>query len=1074
MSQKPTRIQHKHDTEAKWEVSELRPMSGEIIIYDADAENPYPRIKIGDGSKFPNELPFVATGEGGGGGMQGEIYTSEEKNKLKGLPTGPKLSQTLTTLEEKIDNKTVDLTDYPTFDEVTEMVDNLVDAAPGALDTLNELAAALGNDPNFATTITNELSTINDELENKVPIIYINDSEEEEYYNSCVTDGEYVFVINDPDGTMMKILYVFNEFGNPHQISYSPHFNNTKWRYKGNDGWSEWENDTETFTPELCQKLELLPTKSQLDEQFKNIKIDLPLKKGTGTESLMGINSTRANTASGEASFTFGEGNIASAKCSIATGRITKASGISSHAEGYHTEATAEYSHAEGNDSEAHGQSAHSEGIKTIAYGQASHAEGYSSTSAVEFKDLTESDVANLEQNFLTAYGKYSHAEGANTRAIGTSSHTEGVNTKAIGAQSHSEGSDTTSIGNSSHAEGKSTVAEGNYSHAEGQLTQAKAFNAHTEGYETHVYEGANNGHAEGAETEVYGENAHAEGYSTEAYASHSHVEGIGTVTETTAIGGHAEGIYTIAKGVASHAEGRGSIANAEASHAEGGNYLDKNEDSNKADDEITLENGVSYKAVLEKIVEFYNKTIQDITKDQATLDKFVASMDFNHKAIYNNPYSYTRGIHAHSEGSHTNAIGLAAHSEGYGTVAYDDATHAEGRYTYARGVASHSEGGATKATKNYAHSEGYKSEADGLAAHAEGSETKATANYAHAEGYKSEALGKGSHAEGYVTKAQGDYQHVEGKCNIIDTENQYAHIVGNGTSNVARSNAHTLDWNGNAWFAGSISANDLKLKSKNNVVYGVKPVAIDTVSYEYDYIIFDTDIMELMDSYTNEIYIIYLTNTNGKWELVADFSTNIDFELSDDEDDNWPSEPGKYWWAPYSSKNITIENTPIAFVMLAYDEDEDYGEYAQSITIEDIMNHSINGITIYGETEYKLTPEQLSDLGNPKFYKSIQTVLNERLEEEQNYMREYVDNELATFDFIKIVEQLPETGMDNRIYLVPNGENYSNDLFNEYIWADGKWEWMSAKTIEMDLTNYVPKTAFNYDATTETLTIDI
>ena len=34
----------------------------------------------------------------------------------------------------------------------------LVASAPGALDTLNELAAALGNDPNFATTVTNALS----------------------------------------------------------------------------------------------------------------------------------------------------------------------------------------------------------------------------------------------------------------------------------------------------------------------------------------------------------------------------------------------------------------------------------------------------------------------------------------------------------------------------------------------------------------------------------------------------------------------------------------------------------------------------------------------------------------------------------------------------------------------------------------------------------------------------------------------------------------------------------------------------------------------------------------------------
>ena len=35
---------------------------------------------------------------------------------------------------------------------------NLINGAPGALDTLNELAAALGNDSNYATTITNALS----------------------------------------------------------------------------------------------------------------------------------------------------------------------------------------------------------------------------------------------------------------------------------------------------------------------------------------------------------------------------------------------------------------------------------------------------------------------------------------------------------------------------------------------------------------------------------------------------------------------------------------------------------------------------------------------------------------------------------------------------------------------------------------------------------------------------------------------------------------------------------------------------------------------------------------------------
>lgn len=42
--------------------------------------------------------------------------------------------------------------------EVDQLITNLVQGAPGALDTLNELAAALGDDANFATTVTNSLA----------------------------------------------------------------------------------------------------------------------------------------------------------------------------------------------------------------------------------------------------------------------------------------------------------------------------------------------------------------------------------------------------------------------------------------------------------------------------------------------------------------------------------------------------------------------------------------------------------------------------------------------------------------------------------------------------------------------------------------------------------------------------------------------------------------------------------------------------------------------------------------------------------------------------------------------------
>jgi hypothetical protein len=49
--------------------------------------------------------------------------------------------------------------DAATKGYVDSEVAAVIDSAPGALDTLNELAAALGDDPNYATTITNALAT---------------------------------------------------------------------------------------------------------------------------------------------------------------------------------------------------------------------------------------------------------------------------------------------------------------------------------------------------------------------------------------------------------------------------------------------------------------------------------------------------------------------------------------------------------------------------------------------------------------------------------------------------------------------------------------------------------------------------------------------------------------------------------------------------------------------------------------------------------------------------------------------------------------------------------------------------
>ena len=160
-----------------------------------------------------------------------------------------------------------------------------------------------------------------------------------------------------------------------------------------------------------------------------------------------------------------------------------------------------------------------------------------------------------------------------------------------------------------------------------------------------------------------------------------------------------------------------------------------------------------------------------------------------------------------HTEGSieATVSKGAEIFNDYKNNFATGECSHAEGRYSNAVGDCSHAEGNENTAEGFAAHAEGYTTSSPGEASHSEGRLTEASGDYSHAEGYWTEASGEISHAEGEWTKASSECQHVQGKYNIEDTENKYAHIVGNGNS-IMRSNAHTLDWNGNAWFQGNVS----------------------------------------------------------------------------------------------------------------------------------------------------------------------------------------------------------------------------------------------------------------------------
>ena len=144
---------------------------------------------------------------------------------------------------------------------------------------------------------------------------------------------------------------------------------------------------------------------------------------------------------------------------------------------------------------------------------------------------------------------------------------------------------------------------------------------------------------------------------------------------------------------------------------------------------------------------------------------------------------------------------------------------------------------------------------ASGENSHAEGYGADALGNSSHAEGYVAKASGENSHAEGYRTIAAGENQHVQGIYNIADTTS--AHIIGNGLAEDSKSNAHTVDWSGNAWFAGDVYTGSTSGKNKDD---GSKKLA--TEEYVNSLIETGTNDNGRYEKYANGMLKCYYTQT--------------------------------------------------------------------------------------------------------------------------------------------------------------------------------------------------------------------
>ena len=120
------RIQLRRGTESQW--TNTDPVLGAAEI-GVELGTPN-KFKIGDGSSLWSELDYFSTSSND----QSSYITLDQKAAANGVAT--------------LDSNGA----IP-----TGQLANLINSAPSTLDTLNELATALGDDPNFATTITTAL-----------------------------------------------------------------------------------------------------------------------------------------------------------------------------------------------------------------------------------------------------------------------------------------------------------------------------------------------------------------------------------------------------------------------------------------------------------------------------------------------------------------------------------------------------------------------------------------------------------------------------------------------------------------------------------------------------------------------------------------------------------------------------------------------------------------------------------------------------------------------------------------------------------------------------------------------------
>ena len=425
-----------------------------------------------------------------------------------------------------------------------------------------------------------------------------------------------------------------------------------------------------------------------------------------------------------------------------------------------------------------------------------------------------------------------SHAEGHGTTASGYASHAEGHGTTASGDRSHAEGFDTVASGYASHAEGLKTIASGEKQHVQGEYNIEDIQQAHIVGNgsidnrsNAHTLDWDGNAWFAGdvyvGSTSGTNKDAGSKKLATEEYvdaANDVFIAEYGTTTYQEIWNAAIEDGKTVLCNYTLNNNDMSSVFTLSCCHIDEIKFVGDTRDG-KQEVICTMDNVWSINDVAQSALTFTGAITNTYDGSEAKTVNIIGKAGTGTKSELFNNATEASGNYSHAEGSNTTASGVGSHAEGGRTTASGNQSHAEGLQTVANGKQSHAEGNLTTAVGKASHIEGCGDDPlstffddISIATNDDIIDTwvdfrgfsTALGDYSHVEGFNCLAAGKSSHAEGTSIIANGENQHAQGRYNLVDTNQTYAHIVGNG-DDTSCSNAHTLDWNGNAWFAGDV-----------------------------------------------------------------------------------------------------------------------------------------------------------------------------------------------------------------------------------------------------------------------------